>query len=153
MTFDLCDLIWPLINLRSTTGIYDENILHILELHDHSAYYVGVLYFWIFSETWPLNLTLWPQMTSDKKWSNNFCTGSPALSYTQVTWSCYIICRRSSDFSENNLFDPCDLGWPLTRSRVIRHMRAGSLTIVTKFHCNWSKQLEGTVGYLVDRRN
>ena len=22
--FDLCDLIWPLINLTSTTGIYDE---------------------------------------------------------------------------------------------------------------------------------
>ena len=100
----------------------------------------------------PLNLTLWPKMTSDKKWFNNFCRGSQALSYTQVTWSCYVICRRSSDFSENNLFDPCDLGWPLTRSWVIWHMRAGSLIIVTKFHWNRSKQVEGTSGYLVDRR-
>ena len=97
---------------------------------------------------WPL----WPQMTMDKKWSNNFCRGSQALSYAHVTWSCYVICRRSSDLSENNLFDPCDLGCPLTWSRVIWHMRAGSFIIVTKFHWNRSKQLEDTFGYMVDRR-
>ena len=58
---------------------------------------------------WPL----WPQMTSDKKWSNNICRGAQALSYTQVTWSCYAICR-SSDFSEKTFLTSVTLDdlWP-----------------------------------------
>ena len=49
----------------------------------------------------------WPRIK--KKWSNNFCRGAQTLSYAHVTWSCYAICRRSSNFSENNLFWPL---WP-----------------------------------------
>ena len=87
-----------------------------------------------------------------KKWSNNICRVGQGDEHTWVTGPCCIILRTWCVFGENDLFDPRDLGWPLTRSRVIWHMRAGSLIIVTKFHWNRSKQLEGTLGYMVDRR-
>ena len=87
-----------------------------------------------------------------KKWSNNICRVGQGDEHTQVTGPCCIILRTWCVFGENDLFDPRDLGWPLTRSRVIWHMRAGSLIIVTKFHWNRSKQLEGTLGYMIDRR-
>ena len=97
---------------------------------------------------WPCD-PKWPQM---KKWSNNICRVGQGDAHTWVTGPCCIILRTWCVFGKNYIFDPCDLGWPLTRSRVIWHMRAGSLIIVTKFHWNRSKQLEGTSGYMVDRR-
>ena len=91
----------------------------------------------------------WPQM---KKWSNNICRVGQGDAHTWVTGPYCIILRTWCVFGKNNLFDPCDLEWPLNRSKVIWHMRARSLIIVTKFHWNRSKQLEDTLGYMVDRR-
>ena len=87
-----------------------------------------------------------------KKWSNNICRVGQGDEHTWVTGPCCIILRTWCVFGKNVLFDLCDLGWPLTRSRVIWHMRAGSMNIVTKFHWNRSKHLEDTLGYMVDRR-
>ena len=91
----------------------------------------------------------WPQM---KKWSNYICRVGQGDEHTWVTGPCCIILRTWCVFGKKWPFWPCDLGWPLTRSMVLWHVRARSLIFVTKFHWNRSKQLEGTLGYMIDRR-
>ena len=94
------------------------------------AYDINALYWtwqiWIFEDILTQTLLFdpcdpkWPQM---KKWSNNICRVGQGNAHTWVTGPCCIILRTWCVFGKNDLFDLCDLGWPLTRSRVIWHMR------------------------------
>ena len=81
-----------------------------------------------------------------------FVEGGQADACTWVTWPYPIICRRSSVFSENDLFDPCDPYVTFDPNLVMWHKWDGQPVLVTKSGQNRSSHVGDIRLWSVDRR-
>ena len=98
---------------------------------------------------------LTPVTPNDPGWifrPHNFCRGGQADACTWVTWPYPIICRRSSVFSENDLFDPCDPYVTFDPNLVMWHKWDGQPVLVTKSGQNRSSHVGDIRLWSVDRR-
>ena len=132
--------------------------------HNFWRGYLGDAYAWV---TWPYHVIC---KSSSIFGENDFLTSvtsnDPGYFFYSITFveggmliHMYESCDCATLFVEEDvfwrkksIFDPCDLEWPLTGSRVIGHLRARSLVIVTEYDQNWLRHFGTTLDYVVDRK-
>ena len=99
---------------------------------------------------------LLPPVPPNGLWSElkivTFVEGVKLYLHTWVTRSCYVICRRSNVFSENDHFDPCDPYVTFDPNLVMWHKWGGQPVLVTKSGQNRSSHVRDISPRSVDRR-